>query len=129
MSTTKDATEVVEPELRERESAPCSSHCYAGTKDQRTLLLYLECRAVDTGGRVHGQHMNAEDFSQAAEWNEAGFIGFGRIASEDCDQYGAHWVTFSDAAWEAAHRERRARAERMLENRNYRTTAEKRASA
>lgn len=29
MSTTKDQTEVVESELPESESAPCSSHCYA----------------------------------------------------------------------------------------------------
>jgi len=98
-----------------------------GTRDQATLLLYLECRAVDNGGRVHGQHMNAGDFKQAEAWNDDGFIGFGRIASEDVNQYGAHWVTFSDAAWEAAHHERRARAESMLSNRNYRTTAEKRA--
>lgn len=28
MSTTKGATEVVEPEFPESESAPCSSHCY-----------------------------------------------------------------------------------------------------
>ena len=129
MSAKKDVTEAVEPESRETESAPCSSHYYAGTKEQRSLLLYLEARSVDNSGRVDGQHMNGDDFEQAAAWHDAGFIGFGRIASEDCSEYGSYWVTLSDAAWEAAHRERRASAERMLAKRNYRTTAEKRASA
>lgn len=98
------------------------------TKNQRTLLLYLETRLVDHGGRVAGEHMNAEDAEQAKAWNESGYIGYGRIASEHCNRYGALWVTFSDQAWEDAHRERRARAERLLKKRTYVTTAEKRAA-
>jgi hypothetical protein len=98
------------------------------TKDQRVLLLYLECRAVDYGGRVDGRHMNEADFVQATAWDAAGFIGFGRIVAADCSGAGSHWVTLSEAAWEAAHRERRARADRMLSSRTYMTTKEKRTT-
>ena len=96
------------------------------TKDQRTLLLYLETRAVDHAGRVDGTAMNEHDFKQAAEWDRQGFVRFGRVASECVTQHGAHWVEFTDQAWAAAHSERRARAERTRARRTYRTTAEKR---
>lgn len=98
------------------------------TKDQRSLLLYLETCAVDASGRVNGKRMNQDDFRQAAVWNNAGFIRFGRIASECVNQYGAHWVEFTDAAWQAVHAERRARAERLRARRTFRTTEEKRES-
>ena len=96
------------------------------SKDQRTLLLYLETCVVDHAGRVNGQHMNDGDFAQAAQWDREGFVGFGRVASECVNQYGAHWVEFTDESWAAAHAERRARAERTRSRRTYRTTAEKR---
>lgn len=96
------------------------------TKDQRTLLLYLETCAVDHAGRVNGQHMNDDDFKQAAEWDRDGFVRFGRVASECITDHGGHWVEFTDESWAAAHAERRARADRIRARRTYRTTAEKR---
>ena len=107
----------------------CSVHeesCYTGTKVQKSLLLYLETCIVDKSARVNLQHMNDEDVEQAETWNEAGFIGYGRIIANDCTATGCMWVTFSDSAWEAAHRERRARGHRMIAGRPYMTTAEKR---
>lgn len=97
------------------------------TNDQRTLLLYFEDRLVNNAGRVDQGHINDEGRKQADVWNEAGLIGFGRIVARDCTKDGALWVTFSGDAWEAAHKERRARAVRCWKERQYQTTAEKRA--
>lgn len=95
-------------------------------RDQSSLIMFLETCIVDKWGRVNTKHMNSEDMEQAFIWNEASFIGFGRICAADCTKNGASWVTFSDSAWEAAHRERRARGDRVIAKRRYMTTAEKR---
>lgn len=42
------------------------------TSDERSLLLYLETRAVDHGGKVDAQHMNKEDFDIAKKWMKKG---------------------------------------------------------
>lgn len=99
------------------------------TKDQLTLILFLETQVVDHAGRVNGIHMNKADFEQCRKWNDEHFIGFGRIASDDINSNGSHWVTFSDKAWFIAHEQRRARGARLLKQRTYRTTEEKRAQA
>ena len=39
------------------------------SKDEKSLLLFLETRAVDYGGRVNVQHMNLEDMEIAKRWN------------------------------------------------------------
>lgn len=96
------------------------------TRDERRLLLYLETRIVDHSGRVNAAHMNRDDFEIVKRWDSEGFVGFGRIASEDCNSDGAHWVSFSDDAWETAHKERRARGDRLMASRRYMTTEEKR---
>lgn len=56
------------------------------TKQQRSLLLFLETQAVDHGGLVKGEHMNADDFAQARRWNESGFLRFSRIPSDLLDK-------------------------------------------
>ena len=100
------------------------------TKEQESLLLYLEARAVDSGGRVAAQHMNADDFEQAEKWTKEGFIEFGRVASNYMNERaGNYWVRLSDEAWQTAHAERRARADRVWERREWITTEEKRATA
>lgn len=85
----------------------------ANTKDEKSLLLYLESRAVDYGGAVDSSHMNAEDFQLARRWNDSGFIRFGRIYSKDVTGNLTNWVILSDEAWAEAHAERRARNARM----------------
>ena len=96
------------------------------SKDERSLLLYLETRAVDYGGKVDVRHMNSDDMAIAKIWNKSGFLGFGRVASEDCSSSGAHWCRLTDEAWRLAHEERRARAARMYAQRTWKTTEEKR---
>lgn len=88
------------------------------TKDERSLLLYLETCIVDHDGRVNSASMNSADREIVAGWVECGFIEYGRIASEFVTRDGGNWVTFSDDAWLAAHKERRARGERMLAGRH-----------
>lgn len=88
-------------------------------KDERSLLLYFECQAVDYGGKIDARRMNDIDFRIAKEWNEIGFVRFGRIASGDIKSYGRtqfdHWCVLSEHAWDLAHEERRARNVRLEE--------------
>ena len=105
------------------------------TKDQISLLLYLETRAVDYGGSVDTAHMNAEDMIQAKEWADSGFIGFGRIQFTDIPKAehsargaSTYWVELSSEAWHLAHSERKARAERMFVKRQWKKTSEKEES-
>ena len=101
------------------------------SKDERSLLLFLETQAVDYCGAVDATHMNKEDFDIAKKWKEEGFIKFGRIYSEDLNttivfkHLGTHWVELSDQAWEFAHQERKARSDRMTKVRKWRKTEEK----
>ena len=101
------------------------------TNNEKSLLLYLETCAVDHGGAVEGRRMNDEDFALAARWSVEGFITFERIRARDIkpdqQRVATHGVSLSQAAWEAAHKERRARAVRMDAKRRWRTIAEKRA--
>lgn len=39
-------------------------------KDEKSLLLYLETRAVDCSGSVDTRHMNTSDQKTAAAWHE-----------------------------------------------------------
>lgn len=89
------------------------------TKEESALLLYLETRAVDYGGRVAAEKMNEDDFTIAKRWKAEGFIDFGRIKVRDHNSQGTHWVSLSESAWAAAHAERRNRAARMWANRMY----------
>ena len=98
------------------------------TKDEKSLVLFLEVRATDNGGRVDVRHMNEGDMNIAEEWNVTEFISFGRIVYKDIATTGtksSHWCHLSDEAFGIAHQLRREKAERMWGKRNYRTTAEK----
>jgi len=96
----------------------------AMTKDERSLLLFLESCAVDQGGSVKSVHMNGADFEIAKRWNQEGFVKFGRIRSADLSRGGSHWCALSDEAWILAHAERKARAVRMWDKRQWKTTEE-----
>ena len=94
------------------------------TKDERSLLLYLESRATDQGGTVDARRMNKEDFDIAKRWNEDGFIEFGRVASCDLAIDRTYWVVLTPPAWDLAHQERIARADRMWDKRAWKMTSE-----
>lgn len=92
------------------------------SRDERSLLLYLETRAVDCGGRVDTIRMNQDDFDIAKKWNDEGFIRFGRIVMRHHNSEGTHWCLFSDDAWKLAHQERKARWERIWLKKDWLTT-------
>ncbi len=83
------------------------------SKDERSLLLYFECQAVDYGGKIDTRRMNRTDFDIAEQWNGNGFARFGRIFSGDIRHNFDHWCILSEDAWVEAHRERRARNVRV----------------
>jgi hypothetical protein len=94
------------------------------TKDERSLLLYLETRMVDYDGIIDPRMMNEPDFEIAKRWDREGFIKFGRLKMREIKfldekfrnaKTRTHAVRFTTKAWEAAHRERRARSARMIE--------------
>lgn len=99
------------------------------TKNELSLLLFLETRAVDHGGLVDQKHMNDDDRAILEMWTKDGFVESGRVCYADVKISRTHqcttWVKLSDNAFEAAHAERRARADRMWKNRSYLTTKEK----
>lgn len=96
------------------------------TKDEKSLVLFLECCAVDNGGRVNGIHMNNEDFDIVEKWKGLDLIKFGRICSKDCNHTGTYWVQFTQHAFALAHEERIARSVRMWNKRTWKTTEEHR---
>lgn len=98
------------------------------TRDERSLLLYFESRAVDNSGRIDMRRMNKYDREIAEKWNSEGFARFGRIAAEYLTDQGTHWCHLSDEAWRLVHAERKARAAHTWENRRWQTTEEERAA-
>lgn len=94
------------------------------SSDERSLLLYLETRAVDYGGRVDIRRMNTDDINIAEKWAKEGFIKFGRIVAHHINSQGAHFCILSDEAWDLAHAERRLRSERMWLKRDWISTSE-----
>ena len=96
------------------------------TKDEKSLLLSLETRQVDYGGRVNLQHMNDEDADIAEKWKKEKFIGFGRIVIRNHNSDGSHWCRLSKEAFKMAHKLRLERANRMWKNKTWLSTEESR---
>lgn len=100
------------------------------TKAERSLLLFLETCAVDQGGLIDTRHMNAEDMELARNWNTDKFIYFGRVAFHDAEKLSiggrtySHWCELTPKAFDMAHAERTARANRLLTKRNWIRTNE-----
>lgn len=94
------------------------------SSQERSLLLFLECCAVDYGGMVDTKRMSSDDIETAKRWSSEGFIEFGRICASDLSRHGSHWVRLSERAWVLAHEERRARFERIHGKRTWRTVEE-----
>jgi hypothetical protein len=101
------------------------------SKDERSLLLYLETCAVDNGGKINIDYMNDIDREIAERWNKSKFIGYGRIKLSDINinSNKTHWCYLSDDAFAEAHKLRKERAIRMWDRRKFRTTQECRESA
>lgn len=84
------------------------------TRDQGTLLLYLESRLVDQDGVLDNRHLNSDDNNQLEEWNLSGFVGIGRLPSELCSGNRSQWCVLSIAAIMQAARLREERALRSM---------------
>jgi hypothetical protein len=92
------------------------------TKDEKSLLLYLETRVVDHNGLIDGRNMNEGDFEIAKGWAEAGFIKFGRLTMAELQcivgtkpmEHRTHFVRLSPDAWKKAHEERVARSKSWI---------------
>lgn len=94
------------------------------SKEEKSLLLYFETRAVDYGGKVNTEHMNHEDMILAKNMNKSKFVEFGRVVLRNHSYEGMCWCKLSPKAWQLAHLERRNKAERMWEARNWIITEE-----
>jgi len=98
------------------------------TKDEKSLLLFFECAAVDYGGLLSTGRMNDDDRKLAARWAEEGFIIFERVASKHITPDTAYpknyAVILSENAWRLAHEERIERSGRVYTKRNWKTISE-----
>lgn len=101
----------------------------ASTPRSRNLLLYLETCVVDDNGRVDVRRVNTAEMALLKRWADVGFISFGRVTfatiNTTAGAQKTHWVRLSDAAFTAAHAERRARADRLFAKRIWVATSEK----
>ena len=104
------------------------------SKDAKSLLLYLETRAVDHSGLLDERHMNATDKTIVLGWQKQGFVEYGRICAADLGMRPGHavvptghcgtWIKLSPEALALAHQERKNRMVRMWAARSWRTTEE-----
>ena len=99
------------------------------TKDECSLLLYLETRCVDYGGILDTRHMNDEDVAILERWKEEGFIDYGRVAFKTIPEapgcrHWTEWVALSEEAWKEAFAQRIARFTRVYSKRRWMTTKE-----
>lgn len=94
------------------------------SRDQRNLLLYFESCSVDYTGKLQSLRMNSIDFAIAKQWDNDGFIFFGRVLSSDISNDRNYWCLLTDGAWTLAHEERKARAHRMFKKRKWVSTGE-----
>ena len=87
------------------------------TKDELSLLIYLECCAVDYGGLVHCQRINDEEQEILIRWDKMGFISYSRITYKSLqmlhDKNNTSLIRLSPRAWRLAHQERKNRFLRM----------------
>lgn len=91
------------------------------TREELSLLLFLESCAVDQGGMIFAALMNEEDMAIAKSWNDTGFISFGRLPSSFITSaknrgHFSMYVVLSKNAWECASAARMNRAIRNMHN-------------
>jgi hypothetical protein len=96
------------------------------SKDEKSLLLMLECACVDYGGIYQPERLNDADRAILERWKKDGILDHGRVASEFITMNRRVWVRLSGEAMQAAQELRSEHYARMLANRNWLSTAEKR---
>lgn len=99
------------------------------TRDELSLLLYLESCAVDFACAIDSRKMNAEDEAILTEWCEIGFAASGRVSSEFLTARLQRWAKLSDEGMALAQTARLERAKNGWAKRHWTTTEEKRTPA
>lgn len=103
------------------------------SKDEQSLLLFLETCAVDQTGLVDHRRINATDREIIEAWKASDFIRYGRVYSKDVlkftNTYMSNWVYLSSTAFAIAHQIRYDRALTKWAKRHWRKTDEMRADS
>ena len=90
------------------------------SKQERSIILYLESRLVDQAGLFFGRVFTAEDWKHIARLEKGGLFKVHQIPpaiqSKLPGSNYTHWVDFEDTAWILAHELRRVLAKRVREN-------------
>jgi len=87
------------------------------TREERSLLLFLETQAVDFGGKVYTASLNLTDLDIALRWRDIGFIKFGRLLSAlgGGTSERSHVVILLPESFALAAAERKRRAESTID--------------
>jgi hypothetical protein len=95
------------------------------SREERSLLLFVETCAVDHAGAMSSKHLSSDDQKLLDRWNETGFVQSGRICFKDAERIKrGQWCELSEDAWLLSRQERRERAERLLSSRRWHRTVE-----
>ena len=77
------------------------------SKQERSIILYLESRLVDQAGLFFGRVFTAEDWKHIARLEKGGLFKVHQIPpaiqSKLPGSNYTHWVDFEDTAWILAH--------------------------
>lgn len=86
------------------------------TRDQKSIILYVEARCVDHDGLLRGEQMNSDDHANLKAFQESGHLTYGRVPAMMLPQLRGqtHWATLNDAGWELAHSLRKERGGRIV---------------
>jgi hypothetical protein len=86
------------------------------TRDQKSLILYVETRCVDHDGLLRGEQMNQEDRENLKVFQESGHLTYGRVPAMMLSKLSGqtHWATLTDAGFALAHALRKERASRII---------------
>ena len=86
------------------------------TREEESLLLYLETCIVDQSGKMDSRKINDVDQMILDYWCGNDFVSVGRMPGSWIMMYNypqySHWVTLSNDALRLAHECRTARAKR-----------------
>ena len=82
------------------------------SRDEQSILLYMECCLVDQGGILEGVRMNSDDHANIAKFKAAGLIDSGRVPARLLSKQpgSTNWVTFTPEAWTLVSQLRQIRA-------------------
>lgn len=85
------------------------------TRDQQSIILYVEARCVDHDGLLRGAQLNADDHVNLQAFQESGHLTYGRVPAAMLSKLDGttHWATLTDRGWALAHELRKGRADRI----------------